>query len=56
MVLLEAATLLSCDSCFDYYHAWVLDDKINDRLNEVKIKYHDSLYYTMKEMLQLNEI
>jgi hypothetical protein len=56
MVLLEAATLLSADSCFDFYHCWVLDDKIQDRLNDIKIKYHDSLYYMIKEMLTLNEV
>ncbi|EAR99464.1 protein kinase (macronuclear) [Tetrahymena thermophila SB210] len=56
MVILEAASLLSADSCFDYYHAWVLEDKIQDRLNEIKSKYHDSLYYMLKEMLTINEI
>lgn len=29
---------------------------IEDRLNNVKEKYHDSLYYLIKEMVNVNEI
>ena len=43
------------DSCFDYYHAWFLEDKSEEKLLLIKNKYHDTIYFLLKDMIIRNE-
>jgi len=36
MLCLEAATLSKMNNCYDYYHGWLIEDLINDKLTKVK--------------------
>lgn len=53
MILLEAGTLSDLTFCFDYYHAWYLEENVIDKLGIIKTTYHDSLFYIIKEMLNI---
>jgi hypothetical protein len=55
MCILEAYSLHKCDNCYDYYHGWIFEDKINLKLDIIKNALHDSLFYILKDMLMLNE-
>ncbi|EGR28379.1 protein kinase domain protein [Ichthyophthirius multifiliis] len=56
MIILEAASLKNSSKCLDFYNYQIMEDLIENRLNNVKEKYHDSLYYLVKEMININEL
>jgi hypothetical protein len=55
IILIYAASLQSMDCCFDFYHAWFLDDKAEEKLQVIKTQYHDNLFYLLKDMINKKE-
>ncbi|KRX07582.1 Protein kinase-like domain [Pseudocohnilembus persalinus] len=56
MIMLQIASLSNVDSCYDYIHGTLFLDKIQQKLEVVKAKYHDSLFFIIQEMLIEKEI
>ena len=56
MIVLEAATLSDINLCYDYYNGWFLKDIIQQKLNDMKLRYHDSIAYIVQDMLTEKEV
>lgn len=51
IIMIEIATLLDLNPCFDYDHGWFHSKVAFEKLQVVKDLYHDKLFYILKDMI-----